>query len=336
MPFIEEILTCNSVSIVGLEKNTGKTETLNYVLKRLKTMNVPVAVTSIGLDGEETDAVTQTAKPEIIISKGVVFVTSEKHFFQKKVTAEILNVSESQTALGRLITARAQSDGKVILSGPSDTESVRKLISNLQNFGVKTTLVDGALSRMSLASPLVTDAMILATGASVSANMPQLVRKTKFVQRLIELEKVEENLSLQLQQSKNGIWSIGADGEIHDLQIPSVFLLDKRKDDIFRFGNRIYVSGAVSNKLINYLRMQQKKVELIVGDFTKIFVGCEEFDAFLRAGNTIKTLFRNKLIAVTVNPVSPAGITLNSEKLQHAMSEALGLPVYDIKKIEKE
>ena len=336
MPFIEEILTCNSVSIVGLEKNTGKTETLNYVLKRLKTMNVPVAVTSIGLDGEETDAVTQTAKPEIIISKGVVFVTSEKHFFQKKVTAEILNVSESQTALGRLITARAQSDGKVILSGPSDTESVRKLISNLQNFGVKTTLVDGALSRMSLASPLVTDAMVLATGASVSANIPQLVRKTKFVQRLIELEKVEENLSLQLQQSKNGIWSIGADGEIHDLQIPSVFLLDKRKDDIFRFGNRIYVSGAVSNKLINYLRMQQKKVELIVGDFTKIFVGREEFDAFLSAGNTIKTLFRNRLIAVTVNPVSPAGITLNSEKLQHAMSEALGLPVYDIKKIEKE
>lgn len=336
MPFIEEILTCNSVSIVGLEKNTGKTETLNYVLRRLKTMDVPIAVTSIGLDGEEIDAVTQTVKPEIMISIGVVFVTSEKHFFQRKVTAEILNVSESQTALGRLITARAQSDGRVILSGPSDTESVRKLIGSMQNFGVKTTLVDGALSRMSLASPLVTDAMILATGASVSANIPQLVRKTKFVQRLIDLENVEEDLSLRLQQLKNGIWGIGADGEIHDLQIPSVFLLDKRNDDIFRFGNRIYVSGAVSNKLINYLRMQQKKVELIVGDFTKIFVGREEFDAFLRAGNTIKTLFKNRLIAVTVNPVSPAGITLNSERLQQAMSESLGLPVYDIKKIEKE
>ena len=36
MPFINDIATFKSLSIVGLEKNTGKTECLNYILGRLK------------------------------------------------------------------------------------------------------------------------------------------------------------------------------------------------------------------------------------------------------------------------------------------------------------
>ena len=36
MPFTGDILQYKSMSIVGLEKNTGKTECLNYILKRLE------------------------------------------------------------------------------------------------------------------------------------------------------------------------------------------------------------------------------------------------------------------------------------------------------------
>ena len=35
VPFINDILKHNSLSIVGLQKNTGKTECLKYVLERL-------------------------------------------------------------------------------------------------------------------------------------------------------------------------------------------------------------------------------------------------------------------------------------------------------------
>ena len=38
MPFIEEILKYKSLSIVGMEKNTGKTECLNYILGRISGM----------------------------------------------------------------------------------------------------------------------------------------------------------------------------------------------------------------------------------------------------------------------------------------------------------
>lgn len=34
--FIEEILKYNSIAIVGLAKNAGKTECLNYILRKVK------------------------------------------------------------------------------------------------------------------------------------------------------------------------------------------------------------------------------------------------------------------------------------------------------------
>ena len=51
MSFIGQIQNLKSLSIVGLEKNTGKTVCLNYILERLPS-SFHVAVTSIGIDGE--------------------------------------------------------------------------------------------------------------------------------------------------------------------------------------------------------------------------------------------------------------------------------------------
>ena len=107
MPFIEDIKKYKSIATIGLEKNVGKTETMNYILKRLKDEGIVTAVTSIGIDGETVDIVTETSKPEITIYEGMIFVTSEKHYIKKRFQAEILDVSEKSTALGRLVTARA-------------------------------------------------------------------------------------------------------------------------------------------------------------------------------------------------------------------------------------
>ncbi len=265
MPFVNEILKRKSVSIVGLAKTAGKTEVLNYVLRRWGEGGVSggegaaeargervagksgegaaeargervagetgaasrVAVTSIGLDGESVDQVKLTPKPEIELPEGTVFTTSETHYRAKKLVAEVLDVSGGdggcgktgmagrsqrwdasfcsppqpgasacvakatksteqrssirETALGRLVTARALTAGKIILSGPSDTDSVRALIGGMGRFGVSTVLVDGALSRLSHGSPAVTEAMVLVTGAAVSHSISTLVRQTKYV-----------------------------------------------------------------------------------------------------------------------------------------------------------
>ncbi|MBO7225047.1 MAG: hypothetical protein J6V35_03975, partial [Bacteroidales bacterium] len=108
MPFIEDVLKYKSISFVGMEKNAGKTQTLNYVLSRLRTFsNLKLAISSIGVDGETLDIVTSTSKPEIEIYPNTTFITSQSLYNQKEIVSAIEEVSKDYTALGKLITARA-------------------------------------------------------------------------------------------------------------------------------------------------------------------------------------------------------------------------------------
>lgn len=328
---VSDILKFNSVSIVGMAKNTGKTECLNYLLGKIGDEASRFALTSIGIDGEKRDQVCQTAKPEIVVPAGMLFVTSEKHYREKRLIAEILDISREQTALGRLVTARAISPGKVLLSGPSDTFGLKMLIERMKRQGL-TTLVDGALSRLSLASPAVTDAMILATGAAVSGNIPELVRRTRFVYDLISLREVEHVRKESLECLSGGVWAVDDEGGLRDLQLASAFMFGQGGEDLLRYGNCLFVAGAVTDKLLKHLRLQKQKVELIVWDFTRVFATPETYYAFVRNGGQIRVLHSCRLLAVTVNPVAPSGLVLDSMRLCEAMEAALGLPVYDIKK----
>lgn len=335
MPFIEEILKYKSIAIVGLAKNAGKTECLNYILRNVKNTGKRFALTSIGIDGESRDQVCQTPKPEIEIYEGMVFITSEKHYRSKRLVAEIMDVSTQRTSLGRLITAKAVSSGKALLSGPADTASLRTLIQDMSRFDIDTTIVDGALSRLSLSSPAVTEAMVLATGAALSCNIPQLVRKTKYVYDLICLEEAAPDITRKLMDIEQGVWAIDEEGNVRDLDIPSVFMLENRKDDIFKHGNTLYVAGAISDKLLQFLRQQKqaREITLIMRDFTKMFASMESYYAFIKKGGTIQVLQKSKLLAVCINPQSPEGYCLDSDELRVAMQKSLGIPVYDVRRI---
>jgi hypothetical protein len=335
MPFTGDILKYKSLSIVGLEKNTGKTECLNYVLKRLEQSGKTIALTSIGVDGEGIDQVTLTQKPEIELFKNLIFITSEKHYHQRQLVSEILDVSDRHTALGRLVTARVIHAGKVMFSGPPDTAWLRQTIDGMKSYDVDTTIVDGALSRLSHGSPAVTESMILATGASVSANISTLVRKTKFAHTLIRIEVLESPVNEQLLGLGTGVYAIDDDWGIHDLEIPSVLLPGKHYDNLSGHGNKLFVTGAVGDNLLNFLKIQRNIAEftLVVRDFTRFFVSPEVYYAFLQKGGTIRVLLRTTLLAVCVNPVSPLGFVLDSGLLCESLTESLGIPAYDIRKI---
>lgn len=335
MPFLNDIENYNSLSIVGLEKNTGKTECLNYVLSRLRDSRKQIALTSIGIDGESRDQVTQTHKPEIELSKGMIFVTSELHYKQRKLMSEILDVSRQSTSLGRWITARALSNGKVLLSGPASNHSIKELIADLKNKGVELTIVDGALSRKSLGSPTVTEAMILATGAALSANSTQLIYKTAYVYDLIQLPEIKSDLKLKLSEVEQGIWGINSNGNVKDTGISSVLMIKKDKDKLFQFGNSFFVSGAVTDQFLSFLKNQKQisEVNLVVRDFTSVFASPETYYDFVKRGGKIQVLNRTNLLAVTINPVSPDGYRLNSDALKNALEKRINVPVYDIKNL---
>ena len=337
MPFINNILRGRSLSIVGLEKNTGKTVCLNYVLRRLHELGVSTAVTSIGVDGEQTDSVYATAKPEVTLYEGMYLITSERHYLQRRCVSEIIDLSNQRTALGRLLTARILSSGKALISGAAATALLASQIEGFKQRGVQLTVVDGALSRLSLASPTVTDSMILATGAAVSPNLQQLISKTRFVCRLIDLPEVEPAVRENLHSANTGLWAIDADGQAHDLNIPSVFMLNSSESNLFRFGTTLFVSGAVSDRLLKILAAKDeiKHTTLVVRDFTKLFVTPEVYNDFTRRGGSLLALRKSHLAAVTLNPTSPHGYAIDSATACRALSEALNLPVYDVMKIER-
>ena len=335
MPFIPEILRHRSLSIVGLEKNTGKTVCLNYILNRLNQIGTHVGVTSIGVDGEQVDAVFATAKPEITLFRGTHFITSEKHYLIRQAVSKLVAVDSQRTSLGPLVTAEVLIQGKVLLSGAATTAVLKRQIQTFDRLGVDLSIVDGALSRLSLASPTVTEAMILATGAAVSANVKQLISKTKHLYQFIMLDEVEEPLRSTLGKIESGIWAVDSEGQIHDLGITSVFLIDRSEKDILRYGHTLFAAGAISDRLLKILAAKGKDITLIARDFTKIFVTPEVYTEYTRRGNRLMVLQRSKLIAITLNPTSPQGFLLDSRSTCDALSDALQTPVYDVKKIDQ-
>lgn len=334
LPFIDDILRYDSLSIVGLEKNTGKTECLKYVLDRLPVPAKRIAVTSIGIDGETVDQVTRTQKPEIVLREGMYFGTSEMHYRQRRLVSELYDVSDESTSLGRVVTAKAITRGKILLSGPSSASSLRRWMGQMQQrFGIDLIIIDGALSRMSSASPAVSQSLILATGAAYSANMATLVSKTAHVVDLVNLELTSEDNIRLLEPLDKGLWFVDVDGALHSLDA-----LTSLSKDIHFEGmdgcKTLYVAGALVDGFLEKVRKNKdlKQVELVVRDFTKIFVTPQQFRLFVKSGGHIRVLQKSKLIAVTVNPTSPSGYVLDSDILCGRLSEAIGLPVYDLMK----
>ena len=67
----------DSISIIGMNKNVGKTTTLNQILKEARG-RISLGLTSIGRDGEDQDLVTGAEKPKIYVERGTLIATAKQ------------------------------------------------------------------------------------------------------------------------------------------------------------------------------------------------------------------------------------------------------------------
>lgn len=334
MSFISEIRKFKSLSIVGLEKNTGKTVCLNHILDRLPSQDFKVAVTSIGIDGESKDQVTGTSKPEIVLKEGTYFSTSEVFYGRRNLLSELVEITGERSSLGRIVTAKVLRRGKVLLSGPSSAASLRRWKEGVRRYGVDLTIIDGALSRLSSGSPAISESLVITTGAAYSIDMERLVRRTEYVVELVGIDRTEESVRDMFMDIEKGVWGIDTGGNLVDFHLESSLSVDKVKDDITKNSDVVFVSGALTDRFLNMMADSGriKDILLVVRDFTKIFVTAEAYRNFLRRGGRIEVLQKSRLIAVCVNPVSPNGVVLDSDVLCGRLEKALKVPVYDIVK----
>ena len=333
--FLSRIDKYQIISIIGLAKNVSKTTTLNYIIKNLK--DYKLGLTSIGRDGEKYDVITRLPKPRIFIKKGTIVATARQSFEESEVKMEILKTTEFNTPLGEILILKALSEGIIELAGPSINKYLHKICLELKNLGCDLILIDGAFDRRSYATPIISDATILSTGASVSENMQNVINLTVHTLELLNLEseidqEIVEIANSILKKSKIGIINDNNSIKLLDVLTP----LDATKEIIDNLDNNskyVVIKGAVTDKLLEDLMKSTEKykgVTFLVEDATKLFLSKKVKQKFQRKGGFLKVLNSINIIAVTINPTSPYGYQFDKNKFLNILKENLDVPVYDL------
>jgi len=337
MPSILDMIQkYDSISIIGMNKNVGKTTTLNHILREARG-RISLGLTSIGRDGEKIDTVTGTEKPKIYIKSGTIIATAKQCLLNSDITREILKTTGFNTPMGEIIICRALSDGYVDLSGPSVNSYMMEICSELKRFGSKLVIVDGALNRKTFASPLITNATILSTGAALSKSMLKVIEETSHTVKLLSLENEEDNEVLKLANEvlrRGRVGIIRRDNSIRMMDVITALGASKEIVEILDKNiSYVVIKGAVSDKLLEDIMTstnQYKGVTFLVEDGTKIFLTRETLYKFKKQGGIIKTINKVNIVCVTSNPKSPYGYEFDKHKFLDGLRNKLNIPVFDV------
>ncbi len=333
---ISKLLEFKTLSIIGMDKNVGKTTTLNYIIDESKGLKT-LGLTSIGRDGEEEDIVTSTHKPRIYIYTGTLIATAKSYLLDSDFTFEVLETTGINTPVGEIVIVRAISDGYVYLAGPSINTQLEYICKRLLYFGANLAIIDGALSRKSFASPKITEATVLCTGASVNRSMETVVKETiKTIDLLsIECEQDEEVLKLARKCFENSSVSIIND-KLETFSLETITALDSSREileNIKEDTKYIVFKGVIDTKFIeNLLKncVNYNNIKLIVQDGTKVFISNDTYLKAKKKGLEILAVDKINIIFVTVNPTSPFGYTFDEERFITEIRNRTKLPVKNV------
>jgi hypothetical protein len=124
---LTELLAGSSrLALVGLAKNTGKTETLAAILAEHAAAGRLIGVTSIGRDGEEHDVIdARIDKPRVRLQAGSLVASTDALLRASAVAHEQLLHTGLRTPLGEVLVARLCAQGTIEVAGPSAAADVR-------------------------------------------------------------------------------------------------------------------------------------------------------------------------------------------------------------------
>ncbi len=342
MALFEQIVDAGykSISLIGMSKNAGKTVALNHLIDSAQGLSVTLGLTSIGRDGERQDLVTETHKPTIYVYRGTVIATTKNFVEQATARMEILASTSIHTAMGAIIIAKVTYDGYIELAGPSTTGGTSIVVDLLHKHGASVVLVDGALDRRSLASPSVTDATVLATGAALHRQMLEVVNLTAHRVDLFHLPVIDSTYQAAVENLMTA-GRVGlikqVDGQIVDqaLDLKTALgagqLIGAQVDEAT---SHIVIPGSIGNYIIDsFLEVKKhlKDITWVVEDATKIFIAPGKWRYYLKKGLTLRIKSPIKLVGITYNPTSPKGYTFDPDEFERHLKAAIpGVPIIDV------
>lgn len=333
---INDITKYKSISIIGNYKNVGKTTTLNYIIDGAKD-NIVLGLTSIGVDGEDEDVVTKTYKPRVYVYKGTIIATAKSCVLKSDITKEILDVTNINTPMGKVVILKALSDGYVELAGPSINSQAKYICNKLNEFGANTVIVDGALSRKTMASPSITEATIFCTGAVLSTSMDKVVDLTVHEFNMLDMMQIKDENFYNLYNkylSETKISVVDKNYNYKIIDIKTTLGINKEViDNIDEDSKYLVINGIVVNSFIENLIKstdKYKNLTILVKDGTKIFLDKDTYYKFTKLGGSIRVIDKINIIGISVNPMAIKGYSFESNKFINQMQENIHIPVFDV------
>ncbi|WP_422041911.1 hypothetical protein [Roseateles sp.] len=334
-----------TLAVMGMAKNTGKTVALNHVLAEAHAAQVPVGVTSIGRDGEDRDQVFLFPKPPVLIWPGSLVATARDTLARAKLKFKLLGSTGIDSPMGEIVIVKALEYGEMEIAGASRSSDQLKVIHRLKQAGCELVVLDGALGRSHHASPAIADGVILATGAALGGGIGDVIRKTGDRLAILGLPQVPAEIGARVQDvfARGGVGLWDGQGQllyradIASLNAASVLLAYAELDV-----GTIAVSGAVGRllwKAMSQLAMlrsgkgqgQGQGLKIVVADGTKLFVDALEVQALTRSGGQIYGYRSIRILGLTLNPFSPMGGSFEGhEFLLHAREAFSGYDVSDV------
>ena len=301
---VSRLQQVQSMSIVGMCKNAGKTTMLNWLLAHTGRRQI-LGLTSIGRDGESTDVVTGTEKPSIFVPAGTLIATAKDMLRLGDVTKEILMTTGIPTPLGEVVVMRARSDGYVQLAGPSITAQLREVSRMFFELGATQSIIDGALGRKSLGARNVADGIVLCTGASYNMSMDKVIEDTANFCRLMDLPKADT------------LPPEAADG----------------LEACLKEHGEAYIAGALTDTMVIPLLRSGllRSSRLVVADPSKVLLKPDTLDKLAVRDVTLQTKDAAQTLCVTVNPVSAYGWKFDKDEFIDRMRQSVKVPVINVK-----
>jgi len=327
------------LALVGLAKNTGKTETLTAILAEHAAAGTLVGVTSIGRDGEARDVIDgRIEKPRVQLPAGGLVATTGELLRASGLAHERLSQTGVRTPLGEVVLARLSEQGIVEVAGPSAAADIRAVSDAMLELGAEQVLIDGAIDRRAASSPAVSDALLVATGAVLGEDIEQVVAATVDAVDLVRLPRSD--------RTGDGAEGTGVDARAADSQervaLTRRLVLSGEPAEIAALltdhprASTLIVDGALSERFLEGLltaRTQRagRELRIVVGDPTKVFLSQRGPGWYGRQGLAIEVVRTIDLKAITINPVAPQSHRFDSRRLRELIEAAVpDVPVLDV------
>lgn len=316
------------LALVGLAKNTGKTEALAALLRERQAQGICVGATSVGRDGEQRDVIdNRIEKPRIWLSAGSLVASTDALLRDSAVPYDLLEQTGVRTPLGRVLVARLRGAGAIEVAGPSAAAEVRAVCDVMLAHGAEQALIDGAIDRRAASSPHVADGLVMSTGAVLDHDIDTVVALTRDAVELARLPQVDDAYHEASERER--------------VTLPARFALVAEPDRIERLleehpeARWLAVEGALPERflagLTQPLRRLRRELTIVVADPTHVFLDRHSPGWYARHGIALQALQRIRLQALTVNPVAPQSHRFDSERLRELLREAVpDVPIFDV------